>query len=118
MKVFVYGTLRRGEPNHYLLESAKYIGTTKTPEGLFVLHDLGPFPAAEPVDVVWSPSIVGEVYEVDDETLKKLDTLEGVDSGFYRRIRVGTPLGECWIYVMDDVNDYPIISNGDWVNRT
>ena len=113
-KVFVYGTLRNREENHYLLKNAKYVGTTKTPEGLFALYDLGPFPTAVPVvDVVWSPSIVGEVYEVDDETLKQLDTL-----GPYRRIRVGTPLGECWIYVMDevDITEYPIISNGDWVN--
>ncbi len=116
--VFVYGTLRIGEPNHHVLEDSKYIGKTITPEGMFILRDLGPFPAAEVVEMVWTPPIVGEVYEVDDRVLKRLDVLEGVDSGFYRRILVGTPLGECWIYVMDDVDDeWPIISNGDWVRR-
>lgn len=78
--VFVYGTLKRGHGNHRLLEAggARLLGTDSI-KG-WSMHDLGAFPAvAEGWDTVH-----GEVFEVDAETLARLDRLEGIPS-FYQR---------------------------------
>ena len=41
--VFVYGTLKRGERNHYFLASAEYLGPAFT-EPLYRMIDCGPYP--------------------------------------------------------------------------
>lgn len=81
-RVFVYGTLKRGFRNHRFLESANYLGEAYTIaeyrmlDGRFpVLRDAGP--DLKPVG--------GEVYDVDNHTLSKLDDLESVESGMYER---------------------------------
>jgi gamma-glutamylcyclotransferase (GGCT)/AIG2-like uncharacterized protein YtfP len=79
--VFVYGTLKRGYSNHYLLETARYLGNaiTKQPH---LLGDAG-FPVCMPTD---APTYVfGEVYEVDDDTLTRLDRLESEGRMYHRR---------------------------------
>jgi len=71
--VFVYGTLRRGGaramsirfPNSKFIADAKVSGS---------LYDLGAYPG-----LLLNESnslVIGEVYEVDDETLNKLDDFE------------------------------------------
>ena len=60
-RVFVYGTLLAGEPNHRLLEAASFVGPAETPP-VFSLVDLGPFPALVGGG---AGAVVGEVYEVD-----------------------------------------------------
>jgi gamma-glutamylaminecyclotransferase len=71
--IFVYGTLRSGFHNNYLLMNAKLIGKgkTKTKMAMFI--------SGIPYVNRSSPEyqIVGEVYSVDDSTLKRLDSLEG-----------------------------------------
>jgi gamma-glutamylaminecyclotransferase len=79
-RVFVYGTLLRGEPNHRLLTSALFVGGAHT-EPAFDLVSLGPFPTMVEGG---ETSIAGEVYEVDPATLGALDRLEGAPS-FYQR---------------------------------
>lgn len=81
--VFVYGSLMRGFGNHGLLESSAFISEA-TAEGLR-LYTLGAFPAVLSGDDGDSP-VRGEVYSVDDETLARLDRLEG-HPNFYRRER-------------------------------
>ena len=78
--IFVYGTLKRGHGNHHLLETATFLGVAVTaPE--FTMLRLGGFPG-----IVRSgeTEIKGELYEVDDATLRRLDRLEGHPS-FYER---------------------------------
>lgn len=83
-RVFVYGSLMRGFGNHGLLKNQAFISNASV-EG-FDLHSLGAFPA-----VVYSDDdhalVRGEVYEVDDEALAKLDRLEG-HPHFYERHNV------------------------------
>lgn len=47
------------------------------------LYDMGGFPGMVPDEQGTGLSIEGEVWEVSDECLKKLDVLEAVDEGEY-----------------------------------
>lgn len=129
-KVFVYGTLLRGEPNHRLLEPAIAEGRARMVArarivGRFALLDLGPFPGVVEDDSA-TRRIVGELYEVDDATFKRLDQLEGYPNLYGRRevpvtehsIRAAD-LGEAWVYTY---NRRPtpwnrredVVESGDW----
>lgn len=80
VNVFVYGTLMKGEHNHYFLDKAEYIGEYKT-EARWGLLNVGAFPALVPHVL----EVKGEVYKVSLSTLHALDRLEGVAHGLYRR---------------------------------
>ena len=114
-RVFVYGTLLAGEPNHRLLEGAALVGATVTKPG-FALADLGFCPAM----VEGGDSAVrGEVYEVDRATLARLDILEG-HPRFYRRRRVVLADGstaETYVLSPEQAAGRPTISSGDWRTR-
>ena len=114
--VFVYGTLRRGGVRAMpdLFPEAKFIGQAKVRGNLY---DLGTYPGLllDESDSL----VVGEVYEVDDETLGKLDEIEA--SSLYRRKQVEVSLAgrkvTCWVYV-DNSRLYPgrtLIISGDWI---
>ena len=112
IKVFVYGTLKKGFGNHILLEGSKFLGYAKT-NPLFTMVSLGGFPA---VIIDGETSIQGEVYEVNEEALRSLDRLEG-HPNWYKRIEVVTDLCKAWMYCMHPgyvkpVN--PIIESGIW----
>lgn len=80
--VFVYGTLKKGEGNDYLLKDSEFLGEAWTDEE-FLFCGQG-FPRAirvtdsrrEKVATLMA-RILGEVYVVDDEVLRLLDGLEG-----------------------------------------
>ena len=80
VNVFVYGTLMKGEHNHYFLDKEEYIGEYKT-EARWGLLNVGAFPALVPHVF----EVKGEVYKVSLSTLHALDRLEGVAHGLYRR---------------------------------
>src|SRR5918992_3224321 len=98
--VFVYGTLRRGNARSMSVRfpNSKYIADAKVTGSLY---DLGAYPGLL-LDESKS-SVIGEVYEVDDEILKELDDFEA--SSYYRRkqveISLGTHRKACWIYEPD-----------------
>ena len=92
--VFVYGTLRRGEVNHYMLETARFCGSHTT-QSHYKMFSLGAYPAV----VRGGPDAVqGEVYRVDARTLSRLDRLEGYPVAYKRRL-MPTPWGRAWIYL-------------------
>ena len=68
----MYGTLRKGFSNHRLLRNSKFVGKGRTKEKYKMTADSIPF-VSEKEKI---SHIVGEVYEVDKETLRKLDRLE------------------------------------------
>jgi gamma-glutamylcyclotransferase (GGCT)/AIG2-like uncharacterized protein YtfP len=114
--VFVYGTLRRGGAGAMPIRfpKSKFIAAAKASGSLY---DLGAYPGLV-VDES-KPLVVGEVYEVDDETLKELDDFEA--SSDYLRKQVGISLGGqkrmCWTYEPNpDSYSFPtLITSGDWI---
>lgn len=113
-RVFVYGSLLRGETNHRLLASARFVTVARTrPE--FTLHDLGAFPG---LVAGGATSVVGEVYEVDGPTRVRLDRLEGHPQ-LYRRelIELVTDHGgltaHVYVYV-SSLGRAQAICSGDW----
>lgn len=107
--VAVYGSLKKGFGNHRLLRHSTYLGEEWV-EGWTMYH-LGGFPAVaetENYDVVKV-----EVYLVDDETLGRLDGLEGYPH-FYNRKEIETNWGDAWIYFHDVAPTAPIVAGGDW----
>ena len=84
--LFVYGTLKKGFPNHHYMESARELGKFQTIEKYpLVLCGARYVPC-----MIYSPGdghhLEGELYEVDDECLNRIDALERIqDEGGYRR---------------------------------
>jgi len=118
-KVFVYGSLLSGMGNHRLLLESKKLGVSHSPEG-FGMIDLGYFPGVVKIDRPGS-RVIGEVYEVNDETLTRLDRLEGYNHtdgtrGLYNRLEIDTDFGKAFIYIFN--NRYGesnhLVENGDW----
>ncbi|GGA90315.1 gamma-glutamylcyclotransferase [Ornithinibacillus halotolerans] len=119
LKVFVYGTLRRGERNDYLLKDAKCLAEQAWTNG--VLFDTGmSYPALAPSN---SSIVYGELYEVSDTDLARLDELEGYQEGgvnnLYNRLEqiIYTDKGKYRAYVYVAHLDSLLkkkISNGDW----
>lgn len=81
--VFVYGTLKRGFSRHSALAEQRYLGVAFTEPKYSIFHISG-FPALVE-DSVLAKEIWGELYEVNQECLSKLDEIEGVSSNLFRR---------------------------------
>lgn len=81
--LFVYGTLKRGCRNHHHLADQHFIGVARTAPG-YRLCDLGGYPSIA-TNRDDREGVVGEVWSVDAEALKRLDDFEGVHEGLYRR---------------------------------
>jgi gamma-glutamylaminecyclotransferase len=86
--VFVYGTLKKGFPNHaHYMASAGFLGRYQTlqkyPLVLFGSRHV-PGMLDRPGD---GHHIEGELYEVNDECLGRMDVLEGINEpdGYRRR---------------------------------
>lgn len=109
-RVFVYGTLLSGQPNHRLLESSEKLEDV-TVELAAEMVSLGAYPAL--VSTVETHNIKGEVYEVSADCLQALDYLEGHPT-FYQRLFIG----DMWVYYLNMehvTNRYPVIEDGDWI---
>lgn len=83
-KVFVYGTLMKGESNHQYLEKSRCLGKA-TVEG-YDMYDVGWYPAIIPGDSL----IVGELYSVSLEDVPSIDRLEGEGSLYAKRCETVT----------------------------
>jgi gamma-glutamylcyclotransferase (GGCT)/AIG2-like uncharacterized protein YtfP len=80
-EVFVYGSLKRGGRLHRYLERAEFLGAGATEPG-WTLYNVGAFPAM--VREEGTAGVIGEVFRVDEETLRRLDAVERVPA-LYRR---------------------------------
>jgi gamma-glutamylcyclotransferase (GGCT)/AIG2-like uncharacterized protein YtfP len=80
-RIFVYGTLKRGHGNHHYLAGQKFVGEAVTVPK-YRLIDLGSFPGLF-CDDPDGLEVRGEVWDVDETTLARLDQLEGYDPEDY-----------------------------------
>jgi gamma-glutamylcyclotransferase (GGCT)/AIG2-like uncharacterized protein YtfP len=81
-RVFVYGTLKGGFWNHYLLKRCEFFGDAATVPTYRMIEN--GFPVIMP-DPEGKP-LAGELYAVDDETLARLDQLEREGSSYDRKL--------------------------------
>lgn len=89
--IFVYGTLKRNQPNHYLMLNgnngiAKFVtnGTTQEPFPMVIATRYN-IPFLVDVPNVGN-HIHGEIYEVDDKMVATLDELEGHPNYYLRQL--------------------------------
>ncbi|KHJ92164.1 AIG2-like family protein [Oesophagostomum dentatum] len=108
IRVFVYGTLKRGEPNASVMTETEGhqrfvgVGRTKLPFPLIVASKYNiPFVLNEPGK---GYQIEGEVYEIDDVKLKVLDVLEAYPTLYWRQLEPilldNNTEVSAWIYLM------------------
>lgn len=114
VNVFVYGSLLSGFGNH-----AAYLhGFSFRPAKLVAdlrMVSLSAFPGLVHAPGYDGPPVVGEVYEVDRETLRALDGLEGVASGFYNRVELDLVCGTtAFVYVLCGGRDAAPVPSNDW----
>jgi gamma-glutamylcyclotransferase (GGCT)/AIG2-like uncharacterized protein YtfP len=115
--VFVYGTLRKHERNHYLLKDSKLISEQAWTYG--ELFDTGNgYPMMKKSS---SQKVFGEIYEVNDKQLALLDELEGYkvgkDENLYERElqTIYTDIGECSAHLyLSERACVTAIASGDW----
>lgn len=114
--VAVYGTLRQGQPNAWLMSDAKFIGFDHLPA--ISLYDLSVFPAAIESG---EDDLTVEIYQINESLLRRLDQLEGFkptkqkDSYFVRKL-MPTAYGKAWLYLFNrSIKLKPKIASGDWV---
>lgn len=114
-RVFVYGTLLEGLHNHHLLEGSRKVGAGWSVEKMVMRHKGVPFVSRQEAVCV----IRGEVYEVNAQTLRRLDKLEGHPT-WYRREEIeveveGGPGGRAWVYLLGDMGEgATLIGDGDY----
>lgn len=117
-KVVIYGTLKRGEPNHNVLRNAEFLGEDRLT--CVALYDLGDWPGArlEPSD-----GIEVEVYAVTLSQLARLDEFEDYrphapGTSLYVRRTVRTCFGHAWVYLYNrGVQAARRITRGAWSSR-
>jgi gamma-glutamylaminecyclotransferase len=114
MRLFVYGTLRRGSWNNYRLGPSHFIGEDSFTGSIWWSHTGGiPFAKLEGTDTVH-----GELFEVPSTFIPGLDALEGHPKWYKRTsVRMHKSGGEAIVYIyqgsvegMEKVPDgrYPI----------
>lgn len=86
-RLFVYGSLKRGERHHGELAGARFLGPAETLPG-YTLVSLGQYSAlvAEP----GAGSVAGELYELPEARFLALDELEGDE---YARVALEVRFG-------------------------
>ena len=110
--VFVYGTLRTGHSNHHLMKDAQSYGIGSS-EARYAMYLISGYPYVTSSETRYP--IVGELYSVDDDTLKTLDMMEG-HPRFYERkettVIVGGERHIAWMYFRDPQG--VLMHNGDF----
>jgi len=117
-KVFVYGSLKRGQIRHKVLEEYKSIYQGEGVLYSYRMMKQMSFPA-----IYWDPAatnpIKGEVWSCTLECMDALDIIEGVKTRlFSRRAMIIPGFGLCLVYVQDKpvhVTEVDIVHSGIWL---
>ena len=111
IRLFAYGTLRKGSKGHRFLQSAILVAENQKLHG-FRMYDNGFYPFVIPVEDT-KEFICGEIYEIPEEILPQLDHYEGVPS-LYKRVFLDAQQTYVYISQNQDIQDLPVVPNGDW----
>lgn len=116
-RLFVYGTLRHGEPNwRNFIPDLQPIMQNVVTKPEFKMVTMGGFPG---VMRGGTRQIVGDVFEVPEERVKPIDALEGHPQ-FYRREFIHLENGEqVEAYLLPEAlyGKRPEIPSGDWLRH-
>jgi gamma-glutamylaminecyclotransferase len=114
LKLFVYGTLRYGQPGHALLRGAPLLAEVHT-AARFTLVELGGYPALVEGG---QTAIVGEIYEVEADILTELDRYEDVPE-MYQRVSMRIAGHDVLVYALptERAAGRPRLADGDWSRR-
>lgn len=86
MLLFVYGTLKSGQRNNrYYLQGQRCLGPARTTPG-YRLYNCGTYPGL--VADSSGSSVSGEIWEVEERRMDRIDGLEGVEEGLFARARI------------------------------
>lgn len=90
--LFVYGTLKKGFQRAKYLNDQKYLGTAKT-KGIYGLYYISGFPCLvqnykDENGISATDSVLGEIYEVNDDCLTFIDKVESVETNLFQRLFV------------------------------
>jgi len=75
MLIFVYGILRKGSDNNFLVNNSKYLGTYKTKNKFYMYKSNNlcyPLVLTKNINNGTDNHIVGDLYDIDSNTFKKL----------------------------------------------
>ncbi len=114
--IFVYGTLMSGFGNNALLKNSRLVEAATTEDNLVLLANSIPYL----LDEEGKSYVRGEIYEVNENSLKKIDQLEGHPDWYSRKIiSVVTDLGdkmEAWVYFMprSKAGNATVVESGDY----
>ncbi len=84
-KLFVYGTLKRGFSRSAALQGERFWGPAQT-QPRYRLYNVGNFPGL--VEAPDGLCIEGELWDISPECFKRLDEIEGLGIGLYKRAKV------------------------------
>lgn len=91
MKVFVYGTLKRGYGNHHILNGHRFVSEAVTVAKCRLFNSGFPVlrPRTEKPNAFNAP-VYGEVYDIgnDTKTLARLDALESNGRMYHRKVKL------------------------------
>lgn len=102
--VFVYGTLKKGKRNHFVISNLEFVSNGETNDKAFYLQDNGSFPyLLRTKSKKLAKRIKGEVYAVNTKDLEALDRFEGVPH-LYNREQINVRLANgavvvCNVYI-------------------
>jgi gamma-glutamylcyclotransferase (GGCT)/AIG2-like uncharacterized protein YtfP len=100
VKIFVYGTLKRGGQLNGHLEGQQFVGVAKTAPG-YILYNLGWFPGMQKTGTA---QVSGELWKVQDSHLRQLDLVEG---SYFKR----TPIELDFPYQNEEIQAYLYIGS-------
>jgi len=121
--IAVYGTLRKDNRNHYILDNkSELLGTTKTEPKFSMFGKRTTFPIVTPNG---NTAIEVEVYKIrNNAVLQRLHKLEGFTGepghkdNWYEIMEIETEYGPAYMYIQDDIFDEEgLVKSGNWNNR-
>lgn len=116
IRLFVYGTLKNGQCNHDLLAEASFVKHDEARGLLF--GGMGAPRVMPPVQGMEGCWVKGEVYDVPDTLLPRIDRLEGHPHGYERtEVRLKSGITASIYYWHHHVRWSEWVTSGEWVGR-